>query len=146
MSFPAIKDGDHPSGGGSTCSTARLRGFNSEILQCNNGIWYRLFLGDNIQLDFNPDRILLKHGDTLLEVKSDGVYVDGDLFVNGNLTVSEDVVVEKDITVGGNTTLDGDLLVGGDTTIEGDLTTDTIYVNSPRGVLNIGLTLSNLMG
>lgn len=131
MSFPAVKDEDHP-GGETSCSNSRMKGFNAEILQCDSGIWYRLYLG-NIQLDFNTERVLIKHNSTLLEVKSDGVYVDGDLYVSG------------DLNVGGNLEVGVDVVVNRNVEVEGYVSADRIYVNSPRGVLDIGTVLAGIM-
>lgn len=123
MSFPAIKDPDHPGGGGG-CSFSEMEGHRIEVKKCPDGyLWYKIkIFGEEIEVDLNPARILIKHNDTTLEVKQNSVDIVGDTNILGDLAVDGDISVTGNISV-----------------------TENIFVNSPRGQLNVGSVLDSLM-
>ena len=94
MSRPAVKDPDHPSGGASSCSESEMRGYFVKLYPCVNdgNLYYRIKQGDDIELDFNPERVIVKHGNTKAEIRSNEVNVESlNVNVVGNLNVDGDI-------------------------------------------------------
>lgn len=104
MSSPAVADPDLPGGGGSEeCASGESHGYYLDIHQCRSGgeLYYRLILGDNIEFDIHPTRILLRHGDVRMEVRSDKIITQAPLLEHtGNINVIGNIDVTGDVTAG----------------------------------------------
>lgn len=98
----ATPDPDLPGGGGGTqCVASEMHGHYVDIHECRagNGLFYRLILGDNIEFDIHPDRILLRHGQARVEVRADKIITQAPLLEHhGDLHVKGDVTAEGNIT------------------------------------------------
>lgn len=104
----ATPDEDLPGGGGggAHCANGETRGFYQVLLECRsgNGLYWRLIC-DDIQVDINPDRVLIQHGaNVTVEVRSDKIITrapvlehHGNISIDGDVHITGDVVVEKDV-------------------------------------------------
>lgn len=59
-------------------------------------------LGDNIEFDIHPERVLLRHGEVRMEVRADKIITKAPLLEHtGNMKVIGDVEITGDAAVGG---------------------------------------------
>jgi len=109
MSFPAQADIDLPNEDGDHCGHGETHGLLFDLYECRsgNGLYYRLVLGNNIEFDIHPDRVLLRHGGVRLEVRDDKIVSHapllehhGDMKIHGDVDVTGTVHADVDV-VGG---------------------------------------------
>lgn len=101
MRNPAIKDPDFPDGGGSGCGESTLEGMLINLKPCefDNTLYYRLKIGDIVEIDLNPDRVFIKVKDTVVKVEGNKTEVTTKkLIVNGDVEVSGSIKSEGNIT------------------------------------------------
>lgn len=118
MSFPAEPDPDLPGGGdGDHCGSGESHGFFLDIHECRsgNGLFYRLMLGDNIEFDIHPQRVLLRHGEVRMEVRADKIITEAPLLEHtGKMKVIGDLEITGDADVGGSVDASVDVTAGAD--------------------------------
>ncbi len=116
MSFPADPDPDLPGGGGGDhCGSGESHGFFLDIHECRsgNGLFYRLILGENIEFDIHPTRVLVRHGDVRLEVRADKIVTSAPVLEHtGRLNVTGDVEVTGNVAVNGTVDATVDVKAG----------------------------------
>lgn len=91
----AIPDDDLPGGGGGHCASGETHGYYQELFECRsgNGLYWRLIC-DDIEVDINPDRVLIKNGTNIeVSISSGGVLVKNG--PNVSLEVLPDKIVTK---------------------------------------------------